>query len=77
MFRDTARGILLGREEEVRSAAERLRLDLGGVPIVDPGRSVRFEAYKVLVSAALSMGRPGSDALQKGGDLPPVGLTAN
>jgi malate dehydrogenase (oxaloacetate-decarboxylating)(NADP+) len=37
--------ILLGREDEVRAAAERLRLDLGGVPIIDPGRSPRFEAY--------------------------------
>ncbi len=37
--------ILLGREEEVRGAAERLRLDLGGVPVVDPDRSPRFDAY--------------------------------
>jgi malate dehydrogenase (oxaloacetate-decarboxylating)(NADP+) len=37
--------ILLGREEEVRSTAERLRLDLGGVAIVDPDRSPRLEAY--------------------------------
>jgi malate dehydrogenase (oxaloacetate-decarboxylating)(NADP+) len=37
--------ILLGREEEVRGAAERLRLDLGGVTIVDPDRSPRLEAY--------------------------------
>ena len=40
-----ARPILLGREEEVRDAIERLRLDLGGVPIVDPSRSPRYETY--------------------------------
>jgi len=40
-----ARPILLGREDEVREATERLRLDLGGVPIVDPARSARLEAY--------------------------------
>jgi len=40
-----ARPILLGREEEVREATERLRLDLGGVPIVDPARSARLDAY--------------------------------
>jgi len=37
--------VLLGREEEVRSALERHRIDLGGVTIVDPARSPRFEAY--------------------------------
>jgi malate dehydrogenase (oxaloacetate-decarboxylating)(NADP+) len=37
--------ILLGREEEVRDAIGRLRLDLGGVPVVDPARSPRFDAY--------------------------------
>ena len=37
--------ILVGREEEVRGAMERLHLDLGGVTIVDPARSPRFEAY--------------------------------
>ena len=37
--------VLLGREEEVRSAMERLRIDLGGVTIVDPARNPRFEAY--------------------------------
>lgn len=37
--------ILLGREEEVRQAAERLDLDLGGMRIINPGRSPRFEQY--------------------------------
>ncbi len=37
--------ILLGREEEVRAAAQRLGLELEGVTIVDPHRSPRFEAY--------------------------------
>jgi malate dehydrogenase (oxaloacetate-decarboxylating)(NADP+) len=37
--------ILLGREDEVRSAIERLRFELGGVPVVEPLRSPRFEAY--------------------------------
>ncbi len=37
--------ILVGKESEVREAIERLRFDLGGVPVVDPGRSPRFEAY--------------------------------
>jgi len=37
--------ILLGSEEEVRGAMERLRIDLGGVTIVDPARSPRLEAY--------------------------------
>jgi malate dehydrogenase (oxaloacetate-decarboxylating)(NADP+) len=37
--------ILLGREEEVRDAIARLRLDLGGVPVVDPARSPRTDAY--------------------------------
>ncbi len=40
-----ARPILLGREDEVRAAIESLRLDLGGIPIVDPPRSPRFDAY--------------------------------
>jgi malate dehydrogenase (oxaloacetate-decarboxylating)(NADP+) len=37
--------ILLGREEDVRRAADRLGLDLGGVDIIDPDRSPRLEAY--------------------------------
>ena len=37
--------ILLGREDEVRKAADRLGLDLGGVDVVDPERSPRFESY--------------------------------
>jgi malate dehydrogenase (oxaloacetate-decarboxylating)(NADP+) len=37
--------ILLGREDEVKSALERLHLDLGGVTILDPLRSPRGEAY--------------------------------
>jgi len=37
--------ILLGRESEVREAIERLRLGLGGVQIVEPARSPRFEGY--------------------------------
>lgn len=37
--------ILLGREDEVRKAADRLGLDPGGVDIVDPERSPRFESY--------------------------------
>ncbi len=37
--------ILVGKESDVREAIERLRFDLGGVPIVDPSRSPRFEAY--------------------------------
>jgi malate dehydrogenase (oxaloacetate-decarboxylating)(NADP+) len=37
--------LLLGKEEEVRSALERLRLDPGGVAIIDPARSPRFESY--------------------------------
>jgi malate dehydrogenase (oxaloacetate-decarboxylating)(NADP+) len=40
-----ARPILLGREEDVRAATERLRFDLSGVPVVEPPRSPRFEAY--------------------------------
>ena len=40
-----ARPILLGREPEVRQAIERLRFDLGGVPVIDPARSPRFAAY--------------------------------
>ncbi len=37
--------VLLGREEEVRAAAQRLGLELEGVTIVDPQRSPRFDAY--------------------------------
>ena len=37
--------ILLGREEEIRKSTDRLGLDLGGVDIIDPARSPRFEAY--------------------------------
>jgi len=37
--------ILLGSEEEVQKAAQRLGLDLGGMSIVDPARSPRFETY--------------------------------
>jgi malate dehydrogenase (oxaloacetate-decarboxylating)(NADP+) len=37
--------ILLGREDEVREAIERLRFELSGVPVVEPSRSPRFEAY--------------------------------
>ena len=37
--------VLLGREEEVRDAIASLRLDLGGVAVVDPGRSPRLDAY--------------------------------
>ncbi len=37
--------ILLGREDEVRAAIEELRLDLPGVPIIDPARSPRLETY--------------------------------
>jgi malate dehydrogenase (oxaloacetate-decarboxylating)(NADP+) len=41
----TAVPILLGRAEEIRKEADRLGLDLGGVDIIDPERSPRFEAY--------------------------------
>jgi malate dehydrogenase (oxaloacetate-decarboxylating)(NADP+) len=37
--------ILLGREEEIRAAAQRLGLELEGVTVVDPLRSPRFDAY--------------------------------
>ncbi|HEY7728514.1 MAG TPA: phosphate acyltransferase [Candidatus Eisenbacteria bacterium] len=37
--------VLLGREEEVREAIGRLSLDLRGVPVVDPARSPRSDAY--------------------------------
>ena len=37
--------IVLGREEEIRAAAQRLGLDLEGVTVVDPAKSPRFEAY--------------------------------
>jgi malate dehydrogenase (oxaloacetate-decarboxylating)(NADP+) len=37
--------ILLGREEEIRAAAQRLGHELEGVTIVDPLRSARFDAY--------------------------------
>jgi len=40
-----ARPILLGDEEEVHLAMNRLGLDLGGVPVIDPSRSLRFDAY--------------------------------
>jgi malate dehydrogenase (oxaloacetate-decarboxylating)(NADP+) len=37
--------ILLGSEEEVHRAAERIGLDLAGVAVVDPARSPAFEGY--------------------------------
>jgi malate dehydrogenase (oxaloacetate-decarboxylating)(NADP+) len=37
--------ILLGREEEVRKSTDRLGLDLGGIDVIDPDRSPRFESY--------------------------------
>jgi len=37
--------ILLGSQSEVRQAIERLRLDLSGVPVIEPQRSRRFEGY--------------------------------
>ncbi len=37
--------ILLGSEEEVRTAMGRLKLDLGGVPIIDPVLSPQFHSY--------------------------------
>ncbi len=43
---EIATPILLGREEEVRGAIERLRLDLRGIQIVDPARSPRLERYE-------------------------------
>jgi malate dehydrogenase (oxaloacetate-decarboxylating)(NADP+) len=40
-----ARPILLGSEAEIRRVAEELRLEAGGMIVVDPARSVRREAY--------------------------------
>ncbi|MBW1779129.1 MAG: NADP-dependent malic enzyme [Deltaproteobacteria bacterium] len=40
-----AQPILVGNEQDVRKIAERLDLDLGGVQIIDPFQSPRFEAY--------------------------------
>jgi malate dehydrogenase (oxaloacetate-decarboxylating)(NADP+) len=40
-----AEPILLGREEEVRRAIERLNLDAGGMAVVDPAHSPAFEGY--------------------------------
>ncbi len=40
-----AKPILLGIETEVRRAIERLHLDLGGVPVIDPARSSHLEQY--------------------------------
>lgn len=40
-----AKPILLGPEVEVRKEIERLRLDLGGVAIIDPAKSLRSEHY--------------------------------
>ena len=40
-----ARPILLGSEEEVGEVIDRLDLDLGGVKVIDPVRSPRFDAY--------------------------------
>jgi malate dehydrogenase (oxaloacetate-decarboxylating)(NADP+) len=40
-----AQPILVGREAEVREKIERLRFDLGGIPVVDPLRSPRFDTY--------------------------------
>jgi malate dehydrogenase (oxaloacetate-decarboxylating)(NADP+) len=37
--------VLLGSEAAVRAAAEKARVDLGGVPVVDPARSPRTAAY--------------------------------
>ena len=37
--------VLLGREDEIRAAAQRLGHELEGVTIVDPLRSPRFDAY--------------------------------
>ncbi len=42
---ELASPILLGREAEVREAIERLRLDLGGVPILEPKHHRRFDGY--------------------------------
>ena len=40
-----ANPILVGNEDEVRGVIDRLDLDLGGVQIIDPFRSSRFEVY--------------------------------
>jgi malate dehydrogenase (oxaloacetate-decarboxylating)(NADP+) len=37
--------VLLGRDDEIRAAAQRLGLELDGVTILDPLRSSRFDAY--------------------------------
>lgn len=37
--------ILLGAEDDVHKAIDRLGLELGGVTVVDPARSPRFESY--------------------------------
>lgn len=37
--------ILLGTEEEVLRAAERLAIDLGGISVIDPAHSPHFDAY--------------------------------
>lgn len=37
--------MLLGKEEVIRKTAEKLGVDLGGMTIIDPERSARFEAY--------------------------------
>jgi malate dehydrogenase (oxaloacetate-decarboxylating)(NADP+) len=37
--------ILLGVEEEVLRAGERLGMDLGGVSVIDPAKSPQFDAY--------------------------------
>jgi len=43
--RGSARPILLGPEDEVARATERLHVDLSSVPVIDPARSPRLEAY--------------------------------
>jgi len=40
-----ARPILLGREDEIKAASQRLHIDLGGVTIVDPARNPRRQVY--------------------------------
>lgn len=37
--------ILLGSEEEIRRKIDRLGLDLGGIPIIDPSRNLQSAAY--------------------------------
>ncbi len=37
--------VLLGQEDQIRTAIDRLRIDLSGVPVVDPARSPRLESY--------------------------------